>query len=790
MRYRKLHLALIAFLAIWGCSSPSLKAPVDWVDPQIGSVHGRWFFYTPAARPFGMVKLAPTTNAYGSIGSWLPCGYDDRHTSIEGFAHLHEFQIGGIVTIPTVGELKTLPGTDSLPDTGYRSRIDKTTEVSRPGYYSVVMTDYDIKAELTSTMRTGLHRYTFPKSDQSRILFDIGHPQGESAQVVDCYVEYLPQNMEVVGWVETYPVYATFCQPGATVKAYFAAKTDKMPESVGTFIDSLVTDGATSVGGAGAGMFLNFATIDREVVQMQVGVSFTSIENARNNREVEMQGKDFDTVVADSRDEWNEALSRIEVEGGTDSDKIKFYTGLYHALLGRGTANDINGQYITYKKTIGQIPLDSNGVPLYSSHNTDGIWGAFWNLTQLWTMAYPEALSSYINANLDFYKDSGWLHDGHAAGIYVNGVQTNFQSVGINAAYQAGIRDFDIDLAWEAVRKNELEYKGRDMGNGKYDNQYFITGDYIPLKEYLYPNGWICDFGPSHTLEYSFSCYSAAQLAKSLGKEQDYKELMSHALKYRNLFNYETKFIHPREADGSFLADYNPLAGWKGFQEGNGAQYSWYAPHDIKGLIDITGLDLFNERLEHTFVESRKTGFGGGKQIDSFSGVEKLYNQGNQPCLHMSWLFNYSGQPWQTQMYTRLICREFYGTTPEHGYGYGQDEDQGQLGAWYVLGAMGLFDVQGGANTEPTIQIGSPTFDKITIKLNPKYYKGKEFVIEAKNNSPENYYVNSATLNGQPLDNCWFKQKEFLEGGKLELTMGSVPNKEWGVGTPPPSMTE
>lgn len=491
MKPGKLFFTLLALLTISACNSPSSKAPVDWVDPQIGSVHGRWFFYTPAARPFGMVKLAPTTNAYGSIGSWLPCGYDNRHTSIEGFAHLHEFQIGGIVTIPTVGELKTLPATDSLPDSGYRSRIDKATEVSHPGYYSVMMTDYNVKAEITSTMRAGMHRYTFPKSDQSRILFDIGHPQGESAQVVDCHVEYLPQSMEVVGWLETYPVYATFCQPGATIKAYFAAKTDKTPVSVGTFIDSLVTNDTTSVNGAGAGMFLNFATEDQEVVQMQVGVSFTSIDNARNNREVETKGKDFDTVVADSRNEWNQALSRIEVEGGTDSDKTKFYTGLYHALLGRGTANDVNGQYITYNKTIGQIPLNSNGEPQYSSHNSDGMWGCFWNLTQLWTMAYPEVFSSYINSNLDFYKDSGWLHDGHAAGIYVNGVQTNFQSVAINAAYQAGIRDYDMNLAWDAVRKNELDYKGRDMGNGKYDNEYFITGEYIPLKEYLSVSVWV-----------------------------------------------------------------------------------------------------------------------------------------------------------------------------------------------------------------------------------------------------------------------------------------------------------
>ena len=229
------------------------------------------------------------------------------------------------------------------------------------------------------------------------------------------------------------------------------------------------------------------------------------------------------------------------------------------------------------------------------------------------------------------------------------------------------------------------------------------------------------------------------------------------------------------------------MKGWKGFQESNAAQYTWYVPHDVKGLINLMGKDLFNERLEYTFVESRKTLFGGGKEIDSFSGVEKLYNQGNQPCLHDAWLFNYSGKPWLTQLYTRLICDEFYGTTPEHGYGFGQDEDQGQLGSWYVMAAMGLFDVQGGTNITPSYQIGSPKFNKITIKLDPKYYSGKEFVIETTNNAPDHYYIQSATLNGKPLEDCWFYRQEIMNGGHLKLQMDSIPNTKWGIASMPHS---
>ncbi len=764
--------------------------PVDRVNVQIGSVHCRWFFYTPAALPFGMAKLAPTTNAYNSYGSWLPCGYDNRHTSIEGFAHFHEFQIGGIVTIPTTGPLKTTPGTLENPHAGYRSRIDKSTEVAIPGYYSVFMQDYKIKAELTAGMRTGWQRYTFPESQEARILFDIGHPQGESAQVIDAEAVYHPETNEVTGWVETYPIYATFCQPNGHVKIYFASKLNKKPSTVGTFRDNTVHENTNSIRGPKCGLFLGFSTINNEVIELQTGLSYTSVENAQNNQKTETKGKNFDLIKEEASNIWNETLGVIKVEGGSDEDQIKFYTGLYHALLGRGVAHDVNGQFIQHDKTIGQIPLDKSRKPLYAHHNTDGMWGGYWNLTQLWTLAYPEVYSSYIRSNLDFYKNSGWLHDGEAAGVYTNGVQTNFQGLIICAAYQAGIRDFDIAAAWEAVRKNELEYKGRDMGNGKYDNEYFIKDGYIPLKDYKYPNGWNCNFGASHTLEYAFSCYAAAQLAKALNKTAEYDTLMRYAACYRNLFNPENKYIQPREQDGTFMKNFNPMQGWKGFQEGNAVQYSWYVPHDIKGLIELTGLNLFNERLENTFRESQKSLFGGGKEIDSFSGVEKLYNHGNQPCLHDAWLFNYSGKPWLTQLYTRLICDEFYGTTAEHGYGYGQDEDQGQLGAWYVMTALGLFDVQGGTNITPSYQIGSPKFSKITIKLNQKYYPGKKLIIETENNAPSNYYIQSATLNGKPLDRCWFLRKDIMNGGYLKLKMGSEPNKLWGVEVTPPSMSE
>ena len=241
--------------------------------------------------------------------------------------------------------------------------------------------------------------------------------------------------------------------------------------------------------------------------------------------------------------------------------------------------------------------------------------------------------------------------------------------------------------------------------------------------------------------------------------------------------------MQPKNADGSFINNFNPLEAWRGFQEGNAVQYSFYVPHNPAALISAIGKDQFNKRLDSIFQSSQKDGFGGGKKIDAFAGIKSLYNHGNQPCLHISWLFNFSGKPWLTQKWTRLICNEFYGTEPIHGYGYGQDEDQGQLGSWYVLAALGLFDVKGFTDAKPIIEFGSPLFDKATIALGNK----KTLIIETKNNSKENMYIQSAQFNGKPLNNCWLYRDELMKGGKLVFTMGSSPNITWGTLVPPPS---
>ena len=776
---KRLCFLVICMSIIMGCSTStsSTKALVDYVDPNIGTAHCRWFFYTPAAIPFGMAKLAPSTDAHlGNPGGWQAVGYDFRHTSIEGFANFHEFQVGGVVFAPTVGELQTVPGELENPDGGYRSRFDKKDEVAAPGYYSVLLKDYGVKAELTAMKRVGFHRYTYPKTEQANLIFDIGNKQGESGEVKDAEVQYF-EDGRVEGYVITSPVYVNIYQKGADVRMYFSAVLNKKPVQVGTFVKDVVNPGKHQEKGPGAGLYMTFSTEEQEAVEVKVGLSYTSIENARFNRETEAADVTFDQAKKNATDVWNESLSRIYVEGGKETDKVKFYTGLFHALLGRGLASDANGYYPKNNGTVGRIALDEEGNPVHQHYNTDAIWGGFWNLTQLWSLAYPEYYSDWIKSQLLVYQDTGWLGDGIACSKYVSGVGTNFTSLAIAAAYNCGIRDFDVKQGYEAALKNEVEWRGRLEGAGKMDVRQFVERGYSPYEKRfdMVTREEGSGFGASHTMEYSFSSFAVSQFAKHLGKEDDYKLLSNLSNGWKNLYDPETRLIRPKDTKGNFLEDFNPLAPWKGFQEGNAVQYTFYVPHQIDELVDLVGQETFNNRLDSIFLLSQKNIFGGGKEVDAFAGLKTVYNHGNQPNLHISWLFNFSGKPYLSQKWVRAILDEFYGI---HGYGYGQDEDQGQLGAWYVMSALGLFDVKGLTEIDPKFQIGAPLFDKVTVRLNKDYYPGEKFVIEAKKQAVGDCYLQDISLNNRPQDTVQLPFSEVVKGGKLVLGLGASPNEE------------
>ncbi len=751
----------------------------QYVEPRIGTAHCRWFHFTPGAMPFGMAKPAPSTNGHiGNKSGWEATGYDYRDQSIEGFPCLHEFQIGGIVLMPAKGLLKTVPGAvDDSTGRGYRSRFDRADEVATAGYYSVFLKDYSIRAELTATPRVAIQRYTFPAGEDSRILFDIGNRQGESGAVRDAEI-VLTEDGRIEGWVITEPEYVRKYQSGASVPLYFSAVLDKEPVGYGAFNGEDIRPDGRKATGVGAGLYLTFHTQDQEPITAKVGLSYTSVENARVNRETEAASLTFDEAREISRQTWESYLGRIRIETPEREDKVKFYTGLYHALLGRGLASDVNGSYPRNDGSVGQIPL-KDGKPIHNLYNTDAAWGAQWNLTQVWALAYPEYYSDYISSHLLVYKDAGWLADGIANSRYVSGVGTNLLSTVITGAYQCGIRDFDVNAAYTACLKNELDGENRPLGAGKVDTRYFVEYGYVPHLDKGDGPDEAFMFSASHTLEYSYSAWAVAQWAKQLGKMDDYNRLMYLSKGWERIYDPSCNFVRPKKKNGTFIEDFNPMQVWRGFQEGNAWQYTFYVPHDAKGLVAKVGANVFNHRLDSIFTVSRKLIFSGGTEVGAFAGLQTLYNHGNQPCLHISWMFNEAGRPSLTQKWVRAILNEFYGTDGIHGYGYGQDEDQGQLGAWYVMSSLGLFDMKGLTDQMPSFALGSPLFDKITIQLNGCYYEGKEFVIETRNNSKQNDYVQSIDLNGKNLTEPRLPFSEIVKGGHLVLEMGNQPKDRY-----------
>lgn len=776
-------LLLLVFFTAGSLAAQPQDRPAALVDPFIGTVNCRWFFFTPAALPFGMARLGPHTNAhYGNASGWEPVGYDYRDHSIEGFGHFHEFQVGGLVFMPTTGPLRTIPGDTGKGREGYRSAFDHVSETAQPGYYAVTLKDYHIRAELSATRRVGFHRYHFPAGQAGHVLIDVGHTQGESGPVTDAWVRKRGAR-EIEGAVTTLPEYVRSWDSSARVTMYFVAEFEHPLRQFGTFRGDTVAQGRSEVHGRGCGMYVSFGADSAHTETIRVGLSYVSVENARLNLHRESDGLSFDQCREQAFAEWDRMLSRIRAYGGKHSDQVKFYTALYHALSGRGVSSDVNGEYPRLGGGIGHIPLDAAGKPLYAHYNSDASWGVFWNLQLLWGLAYPGILNDFIRAHLDHYRDMGWLPDGVAAGALTPGMPSNFLGLMIASAYNRGIRHFPVEEAYQAARKNELDWHQRPAAVGKYDLEDFIRRGYIPIENTF--KGY--KFSASHTLEYAFSSWGVGQMALALGKTADYRRLNAMGRHYRNIFDPTIRMMRARDSLGRFVQNFTPTQVWNGFQEGNSWQYSWYAPQDIPGLMDLMGRETFNRRLDSLFTASAKNLFGGGKVLHSFSGLEAVYNQGNQPCLVIPYLFNFSGKPWRTQYWVRQIMDVFYGDTPLHGYGYGQDEDQGQLGAWYVLGAIGLFDVQGGASLHPTMQISAPLFDSIRIQLDKRYFPGDSLEIIAPGAREGDRYIRAAQFRGRPLKQPWVDFRALTQGGRLVYRMGATPDTTlFSSGSPRP----
>lgn len=750
---------------------------VDKVNPFVDSHRSRWFFFNSASRPFGMVSLNPDTGTEHSWGSGYL--YDSLH--VRCFSHVHNWQMSGVAVMPSTGEFKGHLGMDS-----YRSAFSHEGEIAKPGYHKIHLDDYDITAELTCTDRVGVHRYTYPESQESYIIIDAG------AYLAHGPVEYSEvwqiDSTTLAGWQITA---ATGRRP-KDVPVYFYITLDKPVEGIVSWKEGRIarTRIPARIAGKSAGMAVKFSTTKGEKVQMKVGISFTSVENARNNMITEAPGWDFDRIRDDAYGKWDEMLGRIHVEGGTHQQQVKFYTDLWHSLLGRHMVSDVNGQYMDMTgdfPVVRQIPLDEKGKPEYAHYNFDAWWGSHWSLDIVWSMAYPEIMDGFCNTMLDYYRNGGMIPRGPSGGNYTFVMIGDPASSFFACAINKGITNYDVETAYEGLRKNAFRGGIRDHAGYEHGSSAFSGGmDWYERVGYV-PDGrkgvrGMHTTGASMTLEYAYQDWCLAQIAGTLGKTEDYEFFMKRSQNYRNVWDASVGFMNARDENGDFFKDFDPLeiSEKDGFCESNAAIYSHYVPHDMPGLISLFGgRKEYVRRLNEQFELSEPNGFFRSSDKDL-----KKYNwtdYGNQPGTGMAHLFSYAGQPWLTQKWVRKV-KEAYGDITPYG-GYRDDEDQGQMGALGVLMAIGIFQTDGGCAMKPYYEITSPVFDKISIRLNNDYYPGEKFEIVTRNNSDRNMYIQKAFLNGQKWDKCIFPHEEFAKGGTLILEMGPKPNKKWGSDT-------
>ena len=761
------------------------KTPVQYVNPQIDTVQSRWFYFASACRPFGMVNLSPDTDVNGSWKSGYL--YDSKH--IRCFSHIHAWQMSGIPVMPGVGDVKAHKGLDAN-----NASFSHEDEVVSPGYHKVFLSDRNIQVELTSTLRAGFHRYKFPASDRSHIAFNLdeklGHGNMQASTVRSV------SETEFAGSV-------TMKGTGRRRKpctVYFAAELNKPFTKIMAWEEDIVE--LSEVKGENPGFYIEFHTTQDETVMMKLGMSYVSEQQARMNLNAELDHWNFDRVVKESQDQWNQWLGRIEIEGGTEQQRIKFYTDLWHALLGRRIVSDFDGQYIDNtgdKPKVRQVRLDDKGMPVYPHYNFDALWGAHWSLNTLWSLAYPELMDGFANTMVDMYNNGGLIPRGPSGGNYTYVMIGDPASSFFACAYNKGIRNYDIGKAYEGLRKNAFVGGIRDRSGYEVSDKpegggmkYYVDRGVIPLHR---------DGRGKHreaaaqTLEYAYQDWCLAQLAKALGNDPDYDFFLKRSGGYRYLFdpeagkklatelgfNPQSGWIRPKEKDGSWYKDFTPIGkgefNCRGFVESNSAIYTWFVPHDLQGLAELMGgKELAAEKLNRQFELAAEKRFIAPHGGHSSNWVD--YE--NQPATGMAHIFNHLDQPWRSQYWVRRVKQQAFGDVTPYG-GYNGDEDQGQMGALGVLMAIGLFDIEGGAALRPRYEITSPTLDKITIHLDPRYYPGKSITLICRNNASENMYIQSVKFNNEPWNKFQISHEILVRGGTLEIELGPKPNKQWGV---------
>jgi len=748
-------LAVLSTLFVTEGQSATSIDYVSLVDPRIETARGRWFFSTPAARPFGMVKLTPHSINAGQGGG----GYNASIHRVLGFCHVHGWLTTGLEVMPTTGGNFSI----NQGEEGWKSAYDQGTEIVKPGYHKLYLDKYDMWVELTTTARVGFHRYTYKTKGSADIIINLGGPAGPMA-MGNGHITKI-SNTEVEGYYDR--INPRWGGPAA-VRHFFVIKLDTDFSSFTTYDDGYGTSG-----------YITYDSVtDGQIIQMKVGLSFTSIANARNNLNTELNHWNFDAVRDDSYDEWNSMLGKIEVTGGTTNQKIKFYTDLWHVLLGRHILEDVNGQYPDYTNGNGgndnvlKIRTLPSGVDHY--YNSDAYWLTHMNLNTLWGLAWPGVLDDFANSLLEMARVGGNLPRGPCGGGYTTIMTGNPATSLLVGAYMKGISSFDVNVAFNQMKKDHLPggMMGQSSLSGNGNLQFYID------------NGWDSNAnngGAGRTLEWAFEDWCLSQLALKLGRTDDYNEFRRRSGGWKHLYHSGYQLIFPKWSNGDWF-DTNGLSGW-GYIEATAWQATWFIPHDVQGLINLMGgPDQYTDKLNYAFEREVSRNFLCGNGAG-------YVNYANQQSLSNAHMFNYAQAPWLSQYWVRQVNEKVYGgVTLDTGYG-GNDEDQGQMGGVSALMSIGLFSVRGSCDINPIYEITSPVFDTITIHLDPNYYTGSTFVISTTNNSEENCYIQSAKLDGSTLNKCWFYHSQFADGGTLELTLGPDPNCNWGSGesNAPPS---
>jgi predicted alpha-1,2-mannosidase len=724
---------IFAWLVLLPLTIAAQQRLTRYVDPFVGTGgHGHTF--PGAIVPFGMVQLSPDTRLTG----WDGCsGYHYSDNIIYGFSHTHLSgtgisDYGDILFMPTLGQvyLNALSGNDT--NRGYASRFDHRNETAQPGYYSVKL-DENVLVELTATRRAGMHRYTYPRTDAANIILDLAHRD----KVTDSGLR-ITGPTTIVGWRRS--------QAWAKDQlVFFAAKFSQPFTEFGIAVDDKLRQGQKEANGKNLKAYFRFNTSSGAPVLLKVGISATSIDGALRNVAEEIKGWDFDAVRQAASQAWETELRKIEVEGGSETQRKNFYTGLYHTMTAPNLFMDVDGQYRGRD-------FQSHQVSGFENYTVFSLWDTFRAAHPLYTIIDQKRTRDFINTFLAQYEQGGRLPVWELAANETD-TMIGYHAVSVIAdAAAKGIRGFDLQKAFEAMKHSA---EANHFGLRGYKDR-----GYLEMEEERE--------SVSKVLEYAYDDWCIAEVARLLGRTDDYHHYLRRAQSYKNVFDRESGFVRPR-SNGGWLTPFEPREVNFGFTEANSWQYTFFVPQDVSGLIDLLGgRQKFAAKLDALFSAPAQTV---GREQADITGLIGQYAHGNEPSHHMAYLYNYAGLPWKTQARVREILDRFYSPTPDGLIG---NEDCGQMSAWYVLSAAGFYSVTPGS---PIYAIGTPLFPEVRFNLE----NGKRFVIKAHGVSDRNFYIQSARLNGKPYSKSYLTHNTIIDGGELVFEMGPGPNKSWGT---------